>query len=111
MLAAGIIRPSKSPFSSPSFRIFHEFQAINARVRMLATPIPRKETIYDAVEKGRWFSALDLLWGFFQVRLRESNIPYTAFSTSDGLFEYLVTPMSPPLQPCGFKSPNPVRVQ
>ncbi|POM70032.1 Reverse transcriptase, partial [Phytophthora palmivora] len=39
--------------------------------------------------KGKLFSALDLLWGFFQVRLREKDVPYTAFSTPDGLFEYL----------------------
>ena len=36
---------------------------------------------------------MDLLRGYYQVKLRESDIPFTAFSTPDGLFEYLVTPM------------------
>ncbi|KAJ0391720.1 hypothetical protein P43SY_011382 [Pythium insidiosum] len=97
MLAAGMIRPSKSAYSSPTFcvkkavgwRIVHDFRAINARVRTPANPVPRKEDIYDAMSKGKLFSAMDLLWDFFQVRLREQDIPFTAFSTPDGLYEYL----------------------
>ncbi|OWZ00715.1 hypothetical protein PHMEG_00028036 [Phytophthora megakarya] len=110
MLDAKIIRPSKSPFSSPTFcvkkavdwRVVHDFHVINARVKILATPIPTKEDIYDAVAKRKLFSALDLIWGFFQVRLRERDIPYTAFSTPDGLFEYLVTPMGLSCSPSAF---------
>lgn len=110
MLAAGMIRRSKSPFSSPTFcvkkavgwKIVHDFRAINARVRVPATPVPRKENIYDAMAKGRILSAMDLLWGFFQVRLRESDTPSTAFSTPDGLFEYLVTPMGLSSSPSAF---------
>ncbi|KAJ0392319.1 hypothetical protein P43SY_003151 [Pythium insidiosum] len=70
MLSAAMIRPSTSAFSSPTFcikkavgwRIVHDFHTINARVRIPATPGPRKEDIYDAMSKGRIFSALDLLW-------------------------------------------------
>ncbi|KAE8963300.1 hypothetical protein PF011_g29084 [Phytophthora fragariae] len=51
---------------------------------------------------GKLFSAMDLLWGGFQVRLREQDIPYTAFSTPDGLFEYLVTPMGLSCSPAAF---------
>ncbi|POM69290.1 Reverse transcriptase [Phytophthora palmivora] len=110
MLDAGIIRPSKSPYSSPTFcvrkavgwRIVHDFRAINSKIRIPATPVPRKEDIFDAMANGYWFSALDLLWGFFQVRLHESDIPYTAFSTPDGQFEYLVTPMGLSCSPAAF---------
>ena len=55
--------------------------------------MPRKEDTFDAMSGSRWFSCMDLLWGYYQVKLRESDIPFTAFSTPDGLFEYLVTPM------------------
>ena len=106
MLAAGIIRPSNSPFCAPTFcvkksdgswRIVHDFRGINAKVRVPATPIPRKEDTYDAMA-----GAIDLLWGFFQVRLRKQDIPYTAFATPDGLFEYLVTPMGLSSSPSAF---------
>ncbi|OWZ12193.1 hypothetical protein PHMEG_00014684 [Phytophthora megakarya] len=101
MLEAGIIRPSKSPYCAPTFcvkkavgwQIFHDFRGINFKLRVPATPVPRKEDIFDAMAGCYYFSAMDLLWGFFQVRLREKEIQYTAFSTSDDQFEYLVTPM------------------
>lgn len=32
-------------------------------------------------------------WGYYQIKLRKSGIPFTAFSTLDGLFEHLVTPV------------------
>ncbi|TDH71327.1 uncharacterized protein CCR75_001936 [Bremia lactucae] len=87
------------------WRIVHNFRAINGRVRVPATLISRKEDIYDGMAKGRWFSALALQWGFFQVRLRESNIPYTAFSTPNDLFEYLITPMCLSCRLAAFNRP------
>ncbi|KAG3098164.1 hypothetical protein PI125_g15428 [Phytophthora idaei] len=56
--------------------------------------MPRKEDTFDAMIGSYWFSCMDLLWGYYQVKLRESDIPFTAFSTPDGLCEYLVTPMN-----------------
>lgn len=101
MLKAGTIRRSKSPYSAPTFcvkreigwRIVRDFGGMNANVRLPATPVPRKEDTFDAMRNGKLFSAMGLLWGFFQVRLREKDVPYTASSTPAGLFEYLVSPM------------------
>ncbi|KAG2782652.1 hypothetical protein PC129_g24402 [Phytophthora cactorum] len=53
MLEAGIIRPSKSPYCAPTFcvkkavgwRIVHDFRGINSKLRIPATPVPRKEDI------------------------------------------------------------------
>lgn len=110
MLRAGIIRHSKSPYSAPTFcvkkavgwRVVHDFRGINSKIRLPATPVPRKEDIFDSMRKGKMFSAMDLLWGFFQVRLRKQDVPYTAFSTPDGLFEYLVAPMGLSCSPAAF---------
>ncbi|KAF1333396.1 Retrovirus polyprotein, partial [Globisporangium splendens] len=101
MAKAGIIRPSTSPFSAPTFcvkkpvgwRIVHDYRQLNASTVLPAIPIPRKEDTFDAMSGSYWFSCMDLLWGYYQVKLREQDIPFTAFSTPDGLFEYLVTPM------------------
>ncbi|OWZ01386.1 reverse transcriptase [Phytophthora megakarya] len=71
-------------------------------MRVPANPILRKEEIYRAMAGGKLFSAMDLLWGFYQVRLREDSIPYTAFATPDGLYEYLVTPMGVSSSPSCF---------
>jgi hypothetical protein len=101
MVKAGIIRPSTSPFSAPTFcvkkpvgwRIVHDFRQLNSHTVLPAIPMPRKEDTFDAMSGSHWFSCMDLLWGYYQVKLREQDIPFTAFSTPDGLFEYLVTPM------------------
>jgi len=98
---AGIIRPSTSAFSAPTFcvkkpvgwRIVHDYRQLNLATILPAIPMPRKEDTFDAMSGSHWFSCMDLLWGYYQVKLRESDIPFTAFSTPDGLFEYLVTPM------------------
>ncbi|OWZ21348.1 Retrotransposon protein, Ty3-gypsy subclass [Phytophthora megakarya] len=49
---------------------------------------------------------MDLLWGFYQVRLEENSIPYMAFATPDGLFEYLVTAMGISSSPSSFNRPR-----
>jgi hypothetical protein len=36
---------------------------------------------------------MDLIWGYYQIKMKEEHIPYTAFATPDGLFEYLVMAM------------------
>ena len=111
MVAAGIIRKSTSPYSSPTFcvkkasgewRIVHDFRGINAKMRVPANPIPQKAAIHQNMAGSYWFSCMDLLWGFFQTRLEEQSIPYTAFSTPDGLYEYMVTPMGVSSSPSCF---------
>ncbi|GMF28888.1 unnamed protein product [Phytophthora fragariaefolia] len=111
MLKAKLIQPSSSPYCAPTFcvrkvngewRIVHDFRGLNAKVRVPANPIPRKDEILRAMGGARMFTALDLLWEFFQVKLHEDSISYTAFSTPDGLFEYLVAPMGISSSPSCF---------
>lgn len=99
MITAGLIRESTSPFNSPIFcvkkpvgwRIVHDYRVLNSRTRIPKGPIPRKDEILDAMHGAHWFSCLDLLSGYYQLSLRESDCLFTAFSTPKGHFEYLVT--------------------
>lgn len=96
-----ISRPSTSPFSSPTFcvkkpvcwRIVHNHRQLNAATVLPGIAMPRKEDTFDAMLGRHWFSCMDLSWVYYQVKLREQDIPFTEFSTPDGLFEHLVTPM------------------
>lgn len=101
MLEAGLIRPSISPHGAPTFcikkpvgwRIVHDYRAMNQHTIRQSTPMPRKNDIFDRMAGCRWHSCFDLLSGYYQIRMRESDIPLTAFQTPDGLFEYQAVPM------------------
>jgi len=98
MTKAGLIRPSTSPYSSPIFcvkkpvgwRIVHDYRLLNSKTKIPQESIPRKDDIIDALHGAHWFSCMDLLSGYYQLALRESDRPLTAFSTPHGHFEYLV---------------------
>ncbi|KAH7488446.1 Retrovirus-related Pol polyprotein from transposon 412 [Phytophthora ramorum] len=77
MVQAGIIRPSTSAFSAPTFcvkkpvgwRIVHDYRQLNLATILPAIPMPRKEDTFDAMAGSHWFSCMDLLWGYYQVKL------------------------------------------
>ncbi|KAE9025257.1 hypothetical protein PR001_g12486 [Phytophthora rubi] len=99
---AGHVRESISPHSSPTFcvkkatggwRILHAFNKLNDATTPAQTPIPRKDMVLDSMSGSVIYSAIDLTDGFYQILMRESNIPLTAVSTPSGmLWEWLVMP-------------------
>ena len=69
------------------------FNKLNAATVPAQTPIPRKNVIINGMSKSTIFSSVDLMDGFYQVLMRERDIPYMAVSTPSGiLWEWLVMP-------------------
>uniref|UniRef100_A0AAV1TW01 Reverse transcriptase domain-containing protein n=1 Tax=Peronospora matthiolae TaxID=2874970 RepID=A0AAV1TW01_9STRA len=111
-LAAGHVRESASPRSSPTFcvrkttggwRIVHAFNKLNAATVPAQTPIPRKDVIIDGMAKSTIVSSTDLMDGFYQILMRERDIPYTVVSTPSGmLWEWLVMPQEISNAPATF---------
>ena len=88
LLAAGIIRPSLSPWSSPiipvrkkdgSVRLCVDFRRINAVSVPDPYLMPRVDEIIDRLGKAQYLSKLDLNKGFHQVPVNPSDIEKTAF--------------------------------
>ncbi|KAE9002400.1 hypothetical protein PF005_g14344 [Phytophthora fragariae] len=84
---AGHVRESISPHSSPTFcvkkatggwRIVHAFNKLNDATIPAQTPIPRKDMVLDFMSGSVIYSAIDLTDGFYQILMRESDIPLTA---------------------------------
>ena len=109
---AGHVRESTSPHSSPTFcvrkptggwRIVHAYNKLNAATVPAQTPIPRKDVIIDGMSGSTIFSCLDLMDGYYQILMREADIPFTAVSTPSGmLWEWLVMPQGLSNAPATF---------
>jgi hypothetical protein len=110
MLARGLIRPSDSPWSSPivmapkkdgDYRFCVDFRRLNAVTRKDAFPMPRVDEILDKLGGARFFSTLDL--GYWQVPLREEDIPKTAFTVGPNHYEFTVMPFGLTNAPATFQ--------
>ncbi|RAW20296.1 hypothetical protein PC110_g23262, partial [Phytophthora cactorum] len=91
---AGQMRELKSPHSARPFcvknpqggwRIVHAYYKLNDATTPAQTPIRRKDVIIDSMAKSTIYSALDLRDGYYQILMRESDIPLTAVSTPSGM--------------------------
>jgi hypothetical protein len=81
----------------------HAFNRLNDATIPAQTPIPWKDMILDAMQGSVLFSSLDLMDGFYQILMRESDVPLTAVSTPSGmLWEWLVMPQGLKNAPCYF---------
>ncbi|KAG2826672.1 hypothetical protein PC112_g9191 [Phytophthora cactorum] len=99
---AGMVRESKSPHLTPTFcvrkpngkwRLVHAYNKLNNATVPAQTPIPRKDVLFNNMAGCEMYSALDLVDGYYQILMRESDIPLTAVSTPSGiLWEWLVMP-------------------
>ncbi|WVZ76423.1 LOW QUALITY PROTEIN: hypothetical protein U9M48_024400, partial [Paspalum notatum var. saurae] len=82
-LDKGFIRPSSSPWGCPALFVEKKDQG-GKRLCVDYRPL-------NASHAGaRVFSKIDLRSGYYKIKIREEDIPKTAFSTRYGLYEYLV---------------------
>ncbi|RAW41730.1 hypothetical protein PC110_g2046 [Phytophthora cactorum] len=109
---AGHVRESVSPHSSPKFcvkkatggwRIVHVYNKLNDATIPAQTPIPRKNMVLDTMSGSTQFSAIDLMYGFYQILMCEDDVPLTAVSSPSGmLWEWLVIPQGLKNAPATF---------
>ena len=65
----------------------HAFNKLNAATVPAQTPIPRKDVIIDGMSKRSTFSLMDLMDGFYQILMRQKDIPFTTVSTPSRLLK------------------------
>jgi hypothetical protein len=66
---------------------YHELNKVSIKNRY---PLPRIDNLLDQLQGVRMFSKIDLCSGYHQVRVKEEDIPKTAFRTHYGHYKILV---------------------
>ncbi|GJV15488.1 putative reverse transcriptase domain-containing protein [Tanacetum coccineum] len=97
----GFIKPSSSPWGGPvlfvkkkdgSFRMCIDYRELNKLTVKNRYPLPRIDDLFDQLQGSNIYSKIDLRSDYHQLRVREQDIPKTAFRTRDGHYEFQVMP-------------------
>ncbi|GKC23174.1 putative reverse transcriptase domain-containing protein [Tanacetum coccineum] len=97
----GFIRPSTSPWGAPvlfvkkkdgSFRMCIDYRELNKHTIKNRYPLPRIDDLFDQLQGSSVYLKIDLRSGYHQLRVRDKDIPKTAFRTRYGHYEFQVMP-------------------
>ena len=97
----GFIRESVSPWGTPVIfvdkrdggrRMCGYYRNLNNVTIKNKYPLPRIQNLFDQVKGAGVFSKIDIRSGYHQIKIKEEDIPKTAFVSRYGHHEYLVVP-------------------
>src|SRR5438105_5497430 len=99
LLDKGFIRPSSSSWGCPATfvdkkgqtkRLVVDYRPLNEVTVKNKYPLPDINILFDQLSGAKVFSKIDLRSRYHQIKVREEDIPKSAFSTCYGLYEFLL---------------------
>nr|GEZ02217.1 putative reverse transcriptase domain-containing protein [Tanacetum cinerariifolium] len=103
LIDRGFIRPSTSPWGAfvlfvkkkdGSFRMCIDYRELNKLTINNRYPLPRIDDLFDQLQGSSIYSKIDLRSGYHQLRVRDEDIPKTAFRSIYGHYEFQFMPFS-----------------
>ena len=73
-----------------TLQLVQDYQALNAITVKNKYPLPLISKLVNKLQGAKYFTKLDVCWGFNNVRMKEGDEWKAAFRTNWGLFEPLV---------------------
>lgn len=113
LMDKGFVEPSKSPFGAQvlfvpkaggKLRMVVDYRELNKITIKDRYPLPRIDDLLDVLGDARYFSKIDLNSGYHQIRVREEDVPKTAFRTRYGHFQFKVMPFGLTNAPATFQA-------
>ena len=95
-LDKGYIRLSQSPMASPFFyvkkkdgklRPCQDYPYLNEWMIKNAYPLPLISELMDKIHRAKYFTKLNICWGYNNIRIKDGDQWKAAFKTNRGLFE------------------------
>lgn len=69
-------------------RMVINYKRLNDNTEEDSYNLPMKSQLINAIQKAKIFSKFDLKSGFYQIKMSQESKPWTAFTCSEGLFEW-----------------------
>ena len=71
-------------------RLCVDYRALNEVTIKNKYPLSRIDDLFDQLKGAKYFSKIDLRSGYYQLKIKKSDIPKTAFVTRYGQYEFTV---------------------
>ncbi|XP_041451297.1 uncharacterized protein LOC121404945 [Drosophila obscura] len=111
LLEQDIIIPSTSEYASPvvlikkpngSDRLCVDYRRLNKLIKKENFPVPNIEERLQEAKRFKYFSSLNLNSGYYQIEVAPESRKFTAFITTDGLYEFKRLPFGLKTAPAVF---------
>ena len=111
LLDKGFIRPSTSPWGASvlvakkrgkTLRLCIDYRQLNRVTIQNQYLLPRIDDLFDQLRGAQVYFKIDLRTRYHQLRVRDTDIPKTAFRTRYGHYEFTVMPFGLKNAPAAF---------